>query len=105
MGCASSVTWLVKYIGPIYCGLCWRRLGVALWRQSLYGGRAREKLARKLRLSKSSEPNVQAFSGHESVGMVLRYAHAQDRAVDRALDRMDERTVVEHLAARTPADS
>lgn len=42
---------------------------------------------------------IQEFSGHESIEMVLRYAHAQDRAVDRALDKMESGTVVEHPAA------
>ena len=47
---------------------------------------------------------VQAFSGHQSIQMVMRYAHAQDRKVDAALDRMEtERTSSEHLtAARGP---
>ena len=48
---------------------------------------------------------IQEFSGHESLEMVLRYAHAQGRAVDRALDRLDQRTVVEHPTARKPAES
>jgi len=39
---------------------------------------------------------IQEFSGHESLAMVLRYAHAQDRAIDSALDRLEGRTVVEH---------
>lgn len=42
---------------------------------------------------------IQEFSGHESLTMVLRYAHAQDRAVDAALDKMEGGTVVEHPAA------
>ncbi len=42
---------------------------------------------------------IQAFSGHESLQMVLRYAHAQDRAIDAALDKMEGGTVVEHPAA------
>ena len=42
---------------------------------------------------------IQEFSGHESLEMVLRYAHAQDRAVDRALDRLEKRTIVEHPRA------
>jgi integrase len=32
---------------------------------------------------------IQEFSGHESLQMVMRYAHAQDRAVDLALDRLE----------------
>ncbi len=43
---------------------------------------------------------IQEVSGHESLEMVLRYAHAQDRAVDRALDRLEGRTIVEHPRAR-----
>ena len=39
---------------------------------------------------------IQEFSGHESLTMVLRYAHAQDRAIDSALDRFEKGTVVEH---------
>jgi integrase len=41
---------------------------------------------------------IQEFSGHESLQMVLRYAHAQDRAVDSALDRMEGAEVLEHPA-------
>lgn len=41
---------------------------------------------------------IQEFSGHESLQMVLRYAHAQDRAVDRALDRMEGAELLEHSA-------
>ncbi len=48
---------------------------------------------------------VQEFSGHESLEMVLRYAHAQDRAVDRALEKLERRTVVEHPTARNQQDS
>ncbi|MBW8056282.1 MAG: tyrosine-type recombinase/integrase, partial [Nitrospira sp.] len=42
---------------------------------------------------------IQEFSGHESLEMVLRYTHAQDRAVDRALDRLERRTIIEHPRA------
>jgi integrase len=48
---------------------------------------------------------IQEFSGHESLAMVLRYAHAQDRAIDRALDRLEGRTIVEHPRARKHQDS
>ena len=48
---------------------------------------------------------IQEFSGHESLQMVLRYAHAQDRAVDRALDRMEGAEVVEHSANLTAQKS
>lgn len=43
---------------------------------------------------------IQEFSGHESLAMVLRYAHALDRAIDSALDRLEQRTVVEHPGGR-----
>ena len=48
---------------------------------------------------------IQEFSGHESLAMVLRYAHAQDRAIDRALDRLEGRTVIEHPRARNQQNS
>ena len=48
---------------------------------------------------------IQEFSGHESLAMVLRYAHAQDRAVDRALEAMEEGTVVEHPGTRKRQNS
>ena len=48
---------------------------------------------------------IQEFSGHESLEMVMRYAHAQDQTVNRALDRMEKRTVVEHPTARKRHDS
>ena len=38
---------------------------------------------------------IQAFSGHESYEMVLRYAHAQDNVIDRALDRLESGTITE----------
>ena len=44
---------------------------------------------------------IQEFSGRESLQMALRYAHAQDRAVDRVLDRMEGGEVVEHPANTT----
>jgi integrase len=43
---------------------------------------------------------IQEFSGHESLTMVLRYVHAQDRAIDSALDRLEQGTVIEHPRAR-----
>ena len=38
---------------------------------------------------------IQAFSGHLSVAMVLRYAHAQAQVIDNALDRFEGGTLVE----------
>jgi integrase len=48
---------------------------------------------------------IQEFSGHESLAMVLRYAHAQDHVVDRALDRLEGGTLVEHPAGRNERKS
>ncbi len=48
---------------------------------------------------------IQEFSGHQSLEMVMRYSHAQDRAVDRALDKLEGRTVIEHPQARQPLKS
>ncbi len=48
---------------------------------------------------------IQEFSGHESLEMVLRYTHAQDRAIDEALDRLEGGTIIEHPRARKPAYS
>ncbi len=48
---------------------------------------------------------IQEFSGHETLVMVLHYAHAQDRAVDRALDKMEEGTVAEHPRSRKTHNS
>jgi integrase len=42
---------------------------------------------------------IQEFSGHESLQMVLRYAHAQDRAIDDALERLDG-VIPPHKGAR-----
>jgi integrase len=52
----------------------------------------------RLSLSGADIKTIQEFSGHESLQMVLRYAHAQDRAVDLALDRMEARLTNEHSA-------
>lgn len=43
----------------------------------------------RLALSGADIKTIQEFSGHESIQMVLRYAHAQDRAIDEALDRLE----------------
>jgi integrase len=58
------------------------------------------------RLSENADiKTIQEFSGHETVAMVLRYAHPQDDAINRALDRMEGGTIVEHPAARKRKDS
>jgi len=54
----------------------------------------------RLAITGTDIKTIQAFSGHESLEMVLRYAHAQDRAIDRALDKMEGGTVTEHPNAR-----
>lgn len=48
---------------------------------------------------------IQEFSGHRNLDMVMRYAHAQDYAIDRALERMDGDvlTLQPHLRARNKA--
>jgi integrase len=46
---------------------------------------------------------VMEFSGHQSLEMVMRYTHAQDRTIDAALDRMDSRTIVELPTIRVGA--
>ena len=44
-------------------------------------------------------PTIQAFSGHFSLKMVMRYAHARDRRVDEAVDKMERaKTKVEQIA-------
>lgn len=43
----------------------------------------------RLSASGADFASVQAFSGHKSVQMVMRYTHAQDRNVDAAIDRME----------------
>ena len=48
---------------------------------------------------------IQEFSGHESLSMVLRYAHAQDRAIDSALDRLEQGTIAEHPRVRSGRNS
>ena len=45
--------------------------------------------------------SIQEFGGHLSIQMVLRYAHASDRAIDNALDRMEGGTILEHPEVRT----
>lgn len=45
-------------------------------------------------------PTIQTFSGHLSLKTVMRYAHARDRRVDEALDRMENaKTKVEQIAS------
>ena len=44
-------------------------------------------------------PTIQAFSGHLSLKMVMRYAHARDRRVDEAVDKMERaKTKTEWIA-------
>ena len=59
----------------------------------------------RLSESKADIKTIQEFSGHETVAMVLRYAHSQKDAVNRALDKMESGTVVEHPSARKLKDS
>ena len=35
-------------------------------------------------------PTIKEFSEHRSLEMVMRYAHARDKQVDAALDRLDK---------------
>ena len=49
--------------------------------------------------------SIQEFGGHLSIQMVLRYAHASDKAIDNALDRMEGGTLVEHPRARDRENS
>lgn len=44
---------------------------------------------------------IQAFSGHKSTEMVMRYIHAREERVNEALDRLDGSTNVEQMDART----
>ncbi len=49
--------------------------------------------------------SIQEFGGHLSIQMVLRYAHASDQAIDKALDRMEGGTLVEHPRVRDRENS
>lgn len=42
---------------------------------------------------------IQAFSGHKSTEMVMRYIHAREERINEALDLMDGSTNVEHIDA------
>jgi hypothetical protein len=44
---------------------------------------------------------IQEYSGHESLQMVMRNAHAQDRAVDLALDRLEREHPVNKSGGRS----
>jgi integrase len=35
-------------------------------------------------------PTIKEFSGHRSLEMVMRYAHARDKQIDAALDRLEK---------------
>ena len=51
-------------------------------------------------------PTIQAFSGHLRLKMVMRYAHARDRRVDEAVDRMEKaKTKVEQIAPSKTGNS
>ena len=59
----------------------------------------------RLAVTGTDVKTLQEFSGHESLAMVLRYAHAQDQIVNRALDKMEEGTAVEHPGVQKAQDS
>ena len=51
-------------------------------------------------------PTIQVFSGHLNLKMVMRYAHARDRRVDEAVDRMEKaKTKVEQIAPSKTGNS
>jgi integrase len=51
-------------------------------------------------------PTIQEFSGHLSLKMVMRYAHAQDKRVDQAVDAMEKaKTKVERIGPSEAKDS
>jgi integrase len=51
-------------------------------------------------------PTLQEFSGHRSLKMVMRYAHARDQRVDRAIDEMElAKTKVEQITPSNRRDS
>ena len=51
-------------------------------------------------------PTIQEFSGHLNLKMVMRYAHAQDRRVNHAVDAMEKaKTKVEQIASPKTRDS
>ncbi len=51
-------------------------------------------------------PTIQDFSGHRSLKMVMRYAHARDRRVDQAVDAMERaKTNVEQIAPSEQRES
>jgi integrase len=60
------------------------------------------------RLATTGHANIRTlkeFSGHLSLAMVMRYTHAQDKAIDAALDKMKGGTIIEHPAARKRQES
>ena len=51
-------------------------------------------------------PTIQEFSGHQSLKMIMRYAHARDRRVNQAVDEMEKaKTKVEKIASPKTRDS
>jgi integrase len=59
----------------------------------------------RLAASGADIKTIQEFSGHESLAMVLRYAHAQDHVIDSALDRLEGGTLLELPSAKTERKS
>ena len=55
--------------------------------------------AKTLAAAGADFPTTQRFSGHGSLKMVMRYAHARDQHVDQAVDDMERaKTKVERIA-------
>jgi integrase len=49
---------------------------------------------------------IQEFSGHRSLPMVMRYTHARDRLVDKAVDAMEKaKTKIEQITPAQTRDS
>ena len=59
----------------------------------------RHTAATEFSATKADVGAVQAFTGHKSVQMVMRYIHARDDRVDEAMDLMEERTEQEQESA------
>src|SRR5262249_49842102 len=59
----------------------------------------------RLAASGADIKTIQEFSGHLSVAMVHRYAHAQAEVIDNALDRLDGGTLAELPRAQSERKS